>query len=137
MIIPNGKIKVIMTDDSTSFLNGLESMLQTDERFEIIGRCANGSELLMNGSLGQADLLLIDIEMPVMNGIAAATKINFVDPQIPMIAITTNVRTVFLKDIICAGFKGFIYKPNIQAELFPTIDKVLKNKFVFPKELNL
>jgi DNA-binding NarL/FixJ family response regulator len=137
MMTPSDKIKVIITDDSASFLQGLELMLKTDERFEIIDRCANGRELLFNKNVGIADLLLIDIEMPVMNGIDAATKINFADPQVPMIAITTNIKTIFLKDIICAGFKGFIYKANVQAELFPTIDKVLKNKFVFPKELNL
>lgn len=132
-----GKIKLIITDDSPAFLQGLELMLTSDERFEILDKCTNGRELYTNGNLDIADLLLIDIEMPVMNGLEAAIKISYDFPQIQMVAITTNVKTLFLKDIICAGFKGFIYKANIHNELFPTIDKVLNHQFVFPKELNL
>lgn len=130
------KIKTILTDDSDSFLDGLEEILLSHNQFEILGRCNNGRELIDHSSLALADLLLIDIEMPVMGGIEAATRINYVLPQLQMIAVTTNIKTIFLKDIICAGFKGFVYKPNVATELKKTIDKVLNNKFVFPKELN-
>jgi DNA-binding NarL/FixJ family response regulator len=133
----NRKIRVIITDDSASFLQGLELMLTSDERFEVIDRCSNGSELIHSNKIDTADLLLIDIEMPIMNGIEAATKINYDNPQIAMIAITTNIKTIFLRDIIGAGFKGFIFKGNVIEELFPSINKVLENKFVFPINMNV
>lgn len=131
------KIKIIITDDSPSFMEGLELLLVSGGRFEIIGRCANGAELCRDRNLSMADLLLIDFEMPVMNGIEAAKKINFIHPQIPMIIVTMNIQTIFLKDVVYAGFKGFVYKANLQSELLPTIEKVLNNKFVFPKELGI
>jgi len=130
------KIKTILTDDSDSFLEGLEQLLINENQFEILGRCKNGRELIGHSQLALADLLLIDIEMPIMGGIEAATRINYVYPYLQMIAVTTNIKTIFLKDIIGAGFKGFVYKPNVTSELKSTIDKVLNNKFVFPKELN-
>jgi DNA-binding NarL/FixJ family response regulator len=131
------KIKIIITDDSTSSIEALEILLTSDSKFEVLDRCANGAELCRNRNLSIADLLLIDIEMPIMNGIEAAKKINFIHPHIPMIAVTMNVRTIFLKDVVYAGFKGFVYKANIQSDLIPTIEKVLNNKFVFPKDLNI
>ena len=137
MIRSHKKVKVIITDDSNSFLAGLENMLSGNPHFEVIEKCENGLELLKNRNLIMADLLLIDIEMPKMNGLEAASRINFQYPELPMIAITTNIKDVFLKDIIYAGFKGFIYKPKLQEELFETIDKVLSNKFSFPKDLKL
>ncbi|MBN2165336.1 MAG: response regulator transcription factor [Marinilabiliaceae bacterium] len=131
------KTKVIITDDSPSFIQGLVLMIGSNSLFEIIATCSNGLELLQSKDLLRADLLLIDIEMPVMNGFEAAKKISFIEPKLPMIAITMNRTTVFLRDVVMAGFKGFVYKTEIHKDLFDTIEKVLTNKFVFPKELNL
>lgn len=69
----------------------------------------------------------------MLNGIEAGKKINFMYNGLPMIAVTMNQEDVYLKEIIGAGFKGFIYKPDVAKSLTDVIDHVMNNEFVFLK----
>lgn len=126
-------IKIIIADDSPNFLEGLSLILSRRENIEIIGTYKTGVELVNSQYIHHADLVLTDIEMPEMNGIEAARRINYLMPKTTMIAITMYLEKAYLETIIEAGFKGFIYKPNISKELFDVIEKVLKNEYVFPE----
>lgn len=131
------KINVIIADDNENFLEGLKLMLSINKKFNIIDSCKNGKMLVESAEKLKADLILTDIDMPEMDGIQAAKIINFSQPDVCMIALTMFIDKVFLVDIINAGFKGFVYKPDTAKNLMETIDMVLDNKFVFPNELKL
>jgi len=131
------KVKIIITDDSSVFAEALAVMLSTVPNYEVIGTCSNGLELVENEKLSAADLLLIDIEMPIMNGLEAAQQINYKLSTIPMIALTMHQDKVYLVDIIRSGFKGYVHKPTISHSLLETIEKVLNNTYVFPKDLKV
>lgn len=130
-------INIILADDSTSFMDGLELILAKSPNCVIIDKCYNGKELLECPNLHKADLLITDIEMPLMNGIEAARRINYVFPFLPMIAITMHQEKIFLQEIIMAGFKGFIYKPEVSHKLNDVIQQVLNDKFAFPNNLKI
>lgn len=129
--------KIIVADDSPSFLQALYLVIARNKNYEIIDTCSNGFELLNSPYLSSADLVLSDIEMPEVNGIEAARRISYINPKLPMIAITMHLEKVYLRTIIEAGFKGFIYKPNIYKDLFEVTDKVLQKKYVFPDCLTI
>ena len=131
------KIKVIVADDNLVFLEGLNLLFSKRDEFKILDTCANGKELINNKHIGRADLLLIDIEMPEMNGFEAAKYINHHYSKLPMIAITMYMDTVYMNDIMGSGFKAFIHKPEVSEKLFDTIASVLNNKRVFPKNIKL
>ena len=137
MFASKEKIKLIVADDSKAFMKALLTLLSENPKYEVLDICADGQELVQSPKLGYADVVLTDIEMPQMNGIQAAKKINQLFNHIPIVALTMHKDKIFLNDIISVGFKGFIYKPEMADNLFDVIDSVLRNKFMFPNDLKL
>lgn len=129
------KTKVIIADDNTVFLEGLGVLFSKQSWLEIINTYSDGLELLNSKKLGSANLLLVDIDMPKLNGVEAAAEINKNYPNLPMIAMTMHNEKVYIEEIILAGFKGFIHKPEIYNLLFSTIEQVLEGNYVFPDDL--
>ena len=128
-------IKILIADDSRTFLEGMKLLLSRTPNYKITGIFPNGLELLKSPLLRTADVLLIDIEMPVMNGIETAKRISYEFPHIPMIALTMHVEKIFLNDIISAGFKGFVHKPEVSKQIDLAIGQVLKKQLIFPNNL--
>jgi len=131
------KIKTIIVDDNSIFLEGISSCILDDDRFEIIGKFSTGAKLLESDELKYSDLLLMDIEMPELNGIETAKRVNYSHPNLKMVAITLYQDKIYLKQIIEAGFKGFVNKVNIPNGLFETIDSVLEGKFCYPENIKI
>lgn len=130
-------INIIIAEDNQQFIDGLKIVLRKNIRFNIIDICKNGKELVESSFLPQTDLIISDIEMPIMNGLEAAKIINFKFPKIQIIALTMHFENIFLEDLISAGFKGFIYKPDVSKKLNEVIISVLDNNFIFPDYLNI
>ena len=137
MFASKEKIKLIVADDSKAFMKALLALISENTAYEVIDVCTDGLALVNSKNLGYADVVLTDIEMPKMNGIQAAKRINQLFNHIPLVALTMHKDKLFLNDIISVGFKGFIYKPEMADNLFCVIDSVLKNKFMFPNDLKL
>lgn len=131
------RVKVILADDSPEFMEGLEMLFAMDEKFEVLAVYRDGKELAESPFVYKADLLVTDIEMPERNGLEAAKLINFRNSRLPMIALTLYKDKLFLNDIIGAGFRGFVYKPETAEKLFMVIEKVMTDQFVFPEDIKI
>lgn len=131
------KIKVIIADDSPEYIRGVKALLSISGHFEIVETVENGEDLVNCRVLPEVDIILSDIQMPKMNGIDAAKQINFNNPNLKMIALTMYKDSIYLTDIISAGFKGFVHKPETARSLIDTIHKVLNNEFVFPNNIEI
>lgn len=131
------KIKLILVDDNATFLEGLKSLFTDKPEYEIMAIYYSGKELIEGEEFRKADLVLLDIEMPELNGMETARQINFMSPNTKMIAITMYQDMVYLKQLIEVGFKGFVNKTQVGEKLFSTIISVIDNKFLFPKDLGL
>lgn len=120
----DGPVKIIVVDDSQMFREGLRFYLEKILCYIVIGEASNGSEFLQLNNKHQADVILMDIEMPVLNGIDTVKS----DPDNNLkkiIAITSFEEKVYLTKLLETGFKGFISKKNIYGELKKAIDCVL------------
>ncbi len=84
----NEGVKLVIADDHQLFRNGLRLLLESDNRFEIIAEACNGRELITIMENCDADLVLMDISMPVMDGIEATRKITEICPGTPVIALS-------------------------------------------------
>ncbi|MCU4174193.1 response regulator transcription factor [Carboxylicivirga sp. N1Y90] len=127
--------KVIIADDSHIFINGIKLLFEELPQYEIIDFAYNGDEIVNHPNLGNIDLLLLDVNMPLLDGISAGRQINFQFPYLKMVAITLNSDQVYLEQLIRAGFKGFIDKANITSQLDTVLNQVMNNNFAFPKEI--
>ena len=129
------KIRVALVDDNVAFLEGIEALLEIDDNLEVVGRFTSGEALLEFSHLNNVDLILLDVEMPGMNGIQTAKRINFEYPRIKIIAITMYQDAVYLTQLIESGFLGFVNKTNVSDELFETIDTIMKGDLSFPENI--
>lgn len=130
-------INILIAEDNEQFSEGIRLILRKFPKYCVLDVCRNGQELLDSSFLITADLILTDIEMPVLNGINAAKRINILYPEKPIIAITMHTEMVYLEDLILTGFRGFVHKPDIAVHLIEVIEKVLNKNFVFPYNLKL
>jgi DNA-binding NarL/FixJ family response regulator len=129
------KIKILIVDDNPQFVKGLEFMLCKHSDFELLGKADNGEKLLDHPMLSQANIILLDIEMPGLDGFATAKKVNWKFSYIKLIAITMYQENVYLEELIRVGFRGFVNKTDIATKLIDVIYSVNENKFIFPEQI--
>lgn len=128
--------KVILVDDNRQFREGLRFYIETILGYEIISEASNGSEFLELTNVHLADVVLIDISMPEINGIDAARAYLKRRPQ-KFIAITSFEEKTYLNELIEAGIKGCVFKKNIHNEIKQAIEVVIADDIYYPNDINI
>jgi DNA-binding NarL/FixJ family response regulator len=120
-----GQIKVIVVDDHEIFRNGLKMILGKLKYVKLVGEAANGQEFLDLIEKKEADVVLMDIEMPVMNGIEATKIARNKYPNLKIIVLTMFNDEDYIKEMMDMGVKGYLIK-NIKKDL---LDKAITTVF--------
>lgn len=118
------KIKVFIVDDHQMLIDGIQSLLNDEERFIVIGTAFNGEEALKKINIEQPDVVLTDINMPVMNGIQLSKNIKVDYPSIKIIVLSMFDDHEMITDMLEAGVSGYILKNTGKEELARALDKV-------------
>jgi DNA-binding NarL/FixJ family response regulator len=134
MTINHNKIKVIIVDDHNLFRNGLKILLN-NENIEVIGEASNGNEFLEIIKTKRPDIVLMDIEMPIMNGIEASQTALEKYPELKIIALSMFDEEEYYYKMIDAGVKGFILKNSDITEVIKAIETVYKGETFFPQNI--
>lgn len=134
-ILSFSKPSIIIVDDHLIFRQGLNAMITAENIASIAGEASNGVEFLKLLSVSKPDLVLMDIDMPQMNGMEATQKALEMIPDLKIIALTMFGDEEYYYRMIELGVKGFILKSAGIAELERAINDVLKNKSYFSNEL--
>ncbi|MFW5657574.1 MAG: response regulator transcription factor [Bacteroidota bacterium] len=129
------KPKIILADDHYLFRDGIKTLIELDEIAEVIGEASNGVQLLELLKATKPDIVLTDIDMPVMGGIEATQKALELYPDLKIVALTMFGEESFYHEMINAGAKGFILKSSDKAELKEAINKVNQGHSYFSNEL--
>lgn len=119
------KIRVLIVDDHEIFRNGLKMVLGKLNYVELAGEAKNGREFIEMLDETQPDIVLLDIEMPVLNGIDAAKIALEKNNKLRIIALTMFGDDDYIQSMLDAGAKGFLMK-NINKE---TLDKAIQTVF--------
>jgi DNA-binding NarL/FixJ family response regulator len=130
-------MKFIVVDDNKTFREGIKYYLENILFHEVIGVATDGEEFLKMKNSHESDIILMDIEMPNLNGIDTIKKALWNNSYLKFIAITNYTHKAYLLDLITAGFKACIFKQNVYDELENTINAVIKNQMYFPRNINL
>jgi CheY-like chemotaxis protein len=112
--------RVIVAEDDEAFLEALEAVLQADGRFAVVGRASNGREAVELVERLKPDLVVMDIEMPVMDGIEATRVLRQRLPALPVIAISGHDYEERVLEIRSAGADDYVRKARLEEEL-PTV----------------
>jgi DNA-binding NarL/FixJ family response regulator len=129
------KIRIIIADDHQLFRNGLKILLNSFPDFEVIGEASNGEEFLKLLKSVTADIALMDINMPEMDGIEATRKGIKMSPDINIIALSMYDEEEYYYKMVDAGAKGFILKDSDISEVRDAILTVVKGGSYFSQEL--
>ena len=130
-------MKIMLVDDNQTFLDGLRFLIESNKEYKVIAEAHDGKEALDLISKKIPELVLMDIEMPRINGLDATKRILWKFPKIKFIAITMYQDKAYLSELICAGFKGCIFKNHVSDELWKAIKAVSRGKFFFPEDILL
>lgn len=128
---------LVIIDDNKTFTDGLAFFITNRLGHRVVQTFNNPMDFLHSMKQLQYDLILMDIEMPGLNGIDGAKEILWDNEYKKIIAITDYEDQVYLNDLIEAGFKGFVSKRKIFEELELAIKKVMKEGLYFPNNMNI
>jgi two-component system response regulator DesR len=128
-------IKVIIAEDQALIRGALTALLNLESDIEIVGEAENGVEATKLLMKAYADILLTDIEMPLMSGLELAQNTIKNYPTVNTVIITTFGRAGYIKRALTMGVKGFLLKDTPSAELAAALRKVMQGKKVIDPEL--
>lgn len=129
--VPN----IIIADDHDMFRDALKTMLEVDDIATIIAEASNGQELISLLEESVPDIIIMDIDMPLMNGIEATRIVNEKYPTIKVLALSMYGDDKYYKELIEAGAQGFILKSSNKSELEEAINTIHNGQSYFSNEL--
>lgn len=103
-------IRVLVADDSAVVRKGLAALLAAEPDFRLVGTARNGREACARAAALQPDVILMDVAMPVMNGLAATRLIRLAHPLIRVVALSAHADEEYLRGMAAAGAAGFVSK---------------------------
>jgi DNA-binding NarL/FixJ family response regulator len=125
----------MLVDDHTLFRNGLRILLNNIDKYEVTGEAGNGEEFLNLLEKERPDIVLLDIEMPVMDGITAANMAMQKYPDLKIITLSMYGEEDYYYQMVDAGVKGFLLKNSDMNEVKAAIDTVAEGGNYFSSEL--
>ena len=120
------KIRVMIVDDHTLVRDGIRALLELVADFEVVGEAANGKEALAKVKEFSPDVVLMDLAMPVMNGLESTRRIRREFPDTRVIAVTQHDDTEYVVPVIRAGAHGFVTKMAASSDIISAIRAVHK-----------
>jgi DNA-binding NarL/FixJ family response regulator len=128
-------IRIAIVEDHTLFREGLKSLLGNNENIQIVAEFSNGKAFIDSIFKIEVDLVLIDIEMPIMNGIEATIEAKLKRPDLKFIALSMYSEQKYYYEMIKAGVSGFVLKEATTDELEKAISDVINNESFFSPKL--
>lgn len=122
------KIKVILADDHQMFLDGLSSLLAQVKDVQVLAAVNSGKEVLDKLQNTEPDLVILDLNMPVMDGLQTTREIKKIHPQLKVMGLTMENDLQSVTGMLEAGASGYILKNTGKAELELAIRQVMKGE---------
>ncbi len=110
-------IRILLADDHAVVRQGLKMFLSLDPELEVVGEAANGAEALEQVARLQPDVVLMDLKMPVMDGLTAIGRIRAAHPETEVIAVTSVLEDTSIIEAVRAGAIGYLLKDTEADEL--------------------
>lgn len=130
------KTKIAITDDHKMVLRGIESMLENTAEIEVVGTYDNANETIKNLDKDQPDILLLDINLPDINGIDLSKQLLKKYPDLKIIALTSHDDIAFVKRMLKNGVHGYLLKNTDKIELLEAFKTVLSGELYLQKDIH-
>lgn len=123
--------RLLIADDQLIILQGLQALLEQIPGLNVVGMATDGQEILDMLSRRKVDLVIMDYEMPLMNGCETTEKIKTFYPEVKVLILTMHNKAAYIRKMIEAGAAGYVLKGHGIKELARAIDKVNRGEEYF------
>jgi two-component system response regulator NreC len=120
-------VRVLLADDHALLRQGLKALLER-EGLQVAGEASNGEELVRLAPQVRADVAILDIGMPVLNGLDAARELQKVSPATKIVVLTRHEEDQYVIEALRAGVKGYVLKSQAATELVQAIHQVCRGR---------
>ena len=128
-------IRVLVADDHPVVREGLITMLELEDDIEVVAGAADGEEAVMMARREHPDITLLDVQMPVLDGIEALRRIRLDDPEARVIVLTTYRNEDYIFPSLRAGARGYLLKDSSREELAGAIRAVAAGESLLDPEM--
>jgi len=126
-------IRILLVDDHALFRQGIKSLLVSNPELEVVGEAENGKEAVEKTRVLQPDVILMDIQMPVCDGLEATALIRSEFPNVKIVMLTVSEEDENLFEAIKRGAQGFLSKKIQPQALFQTLRGVCQGEASIPR----
>ncbi|RJX20745.1 MAG: DNA-binding response regulator, partial [Ammonifex sp.] len=128
-------VRVLITDDHALVREGLLRVLAEEPQIDVVGEATNGQEAVEFVKSKPVDVVLLDISMPVMNGMEACREIKRLRPEVAVLALTIHDQDEYIFEMIRSGVSGYVLKDISSDKLVETILGVSRGESFIPPAL--
>lgn len=119
-------IRILLADDHALVRQGFRMILEDQPDMEIVGQAGNGREAVELASKLHPDVAVMDVAMPELNGIEATRRITTVSPRTRVLALSMHKDSMYVREILRAGARGYLLKDSGDADLVAAVRAVAK-----------
>jgi DNA-binding NarL/FixJ family response regulator len=130
------KLRILIADDHEVVRRGLGTLLKTHEGWEICGEARDGREAVEMAKQMKPDVVILDIGMPNLNGLAAARQLAQQDPNQKIIILTLTDSDQVIREALDAGARGFVLKSDAARDLVSAVEALQRNRMFFTPRVN-
>jgi DNA-binding NarL/FixJ family response regulator len=125
------RIRILLADDHLPFRDGLRALLRSEAELELVGETGTGDEAIAQATVLQPDVILMDLQMPGVNGIEATRRILAMSPHISILVLTMFEDDDSVFASLQAGARGYLLKGAPKAEIVRAIRGVSQGEAIF------
>jgi two-component system, NarL family, response regulator NreC len=130
-------LKILIADDHEMIRKGLTLMLETQKEIKLtVSQASNGIEVLQQTNLNTFDLIILDINMPLMDGITTLSKLKECNISTPILMLSMHKEEKLIKQAIKSGATGYILKNSSLDEIIKAITKTIKRERYYSNEVS-
>jgi DNA-binding NarL/FixJ family response regulator len=127
------KLRIIIAEDHITVREGIKLLVNAQDDMEVVGEAGDGEAVLALASKLDPDIVLMDISMPVLNGLKATKRLRSMNPDTKILTLTRHTDDGYLRQLITAGANGYVLKQSAPSELINAIRTVGSgNSFLDP-----
>ena len=126
---------ILLVDDHPIFREGLRSLIEKSDTALVTGEAGNGVEAVRLAGELKPDLVIMDLTMPIMNGIDATREITGKYPGIRVLALSMETNRFFVVEVLKAGATGYVLKDSVFDELMDAIHTVARGETFLPRKI--
>jgi DNA-binding NarL/FixJ family response regulator len=125
----------MIADDHNMFVEGIESILEGHDHIQVVSKCYTGTEVFEKMPMAHPDVILLDINLPGLNGLEVCQRLSKEYPEVKVLALSMHNEESFVTEILKYGAQGYILKNTGKKELISAIETIHSGQSYFSEEV--